>query len=95
MTPWATPELLAWLKGTDPAQVPASRITGDAALRSTTGPTAVVGVPTDGGRVQVTLKQHRGTWAAAALAPDDAPPGAPTPSLGPARSGSAPSGSEG
>ena len=82
MKPWATPDLLASLQGTDPAQVPASRVTGDAALRSTSGTTAVVTVPTDGGRVAITLTKSGGRWHAAALAPDEAPPGAPTPSLG-------------
>lgn len=82
MKPWATPGLVASFTGTDPAQVPATRLTGDAALKSTHGTTAAVTVPTDGGRVLVQLVVQAGAWKAATLAPDDAPPGAPTPSLG-------------
>jgi hypothetical protein len=40
-------------------------------------------VPTDGGRVSVAMVTTGGTWKAKGLAPGDAPPGAPTPSLGP------------
>jgi hypothetical protein len=86
MKPWATTELLASLDGTDPAQVPASRITGDAALVKTTGTSSTVSVPTDGGRVSVAMVTAGGAWKANGLAPDDAPPGAPTPSLGPSQS---------
>lgn len=84
MKPWATASLVSSLIGTNPAQVPATRLTGDPALKSTQGMTAAVSVPTDGGRVLVQLVDQGGGWKAAALAPDDAPPGAPTPSLGPA-----------
>lgn len=84
MKPWATTSLVSSLTGTDPAQVPATHLTGDPALRSTHGTTAAVSVPTDGGRVLVQLVDQAGRWKAAALSPDDAPPGAPTPSLGPA-----------
>jgi hypothetical protein len=84
MKPWATAALVGSLTGTDPAQVPASRVTGDAALTSTEGSSASVSVPTDGGRIAVGLVSQAGGWKASSLAPDDAPPGAPTPSLGPA-----------
>lgn len=84
MKPWGTPSLLSSLTGTDPAQVPATRVTGDAALKSIKGATATVSVPTDGGRIAVDLVNQSGTWKANTLAPDDAPPGAPTPSLSPA-----------
>jgi hypothetical protein len=84
MKPLATPALLESLTGTDPTQVPATRVSGDAALKATKGSTATVSVPTDGGRILVDLLRQAGAWKASALAPDDAPPGAPTPSLGPA-----------
>jgi hypothetical protein len=84
MRPWATASLLASLTGTDPAQVPASAVVGDAALRATTGTTATVSVPTDGGRVAVAMVAATGAWKANGIAPDDAPPAAPTPTLDPA-----------
>jgi hypothetical protein len=86
MRPWATPDLVESMAGTDPAQVPATKVTGDAALRATRGDSATVSVPTDGGRIAVELVRQAGAWKATTLAPDDAPPGAPTPSLGPAAS---------
>lgn len=85
MRPWSTASLLASLKGTDPRQVPASRVTGDAALLRTSGTSAVVSVPTDGGRIAVSMISTAGIWKANGLAPDDAPPGATTPSLGPSQ----------
>ncbi len=86
MKPWATPSLIASLDGTDPTQVPASRVTGDAALVKTSGTAATVSVPTDGGRVAIAMVSQSSSWKANGLAPDDAPPGAPTPSLEPSRS---------
>ena len=88
MKPWATDKLISSLKGTNPAQVPATKVTGDAALTSTQPGAATVSVPTDGGRVAVGLVQASGTWRANTLAPDDAPPGAPTPPLDPNTTGS-------
>lgn len=88
MKRWGTPSLLSSLTGTDPAQVPATRVTGDAALKSIKGTAATVSVPTDGGRIAVDLVNQSGTWKANTLAPDDAPPGAPTPSLSPATANS-------
>lgn len=88
MKRWGTPSLISALTGTDPAQVPATRVTGDAALKSIKGATATVSVPTDGGRIAVDLVNQSGTWKANTLAPDDAPPGAPTPSLSPATASS-------
>jgi hypothetical protein len=83
MRPWTTTELVLSMSGIDPAQVPATKVTGDAALTATKGDTATVSVPTDGGRVAVELVRQSGAWKAVTLAPDDAPPGAPTPTLGP------------
>ena len=88
MKPWGTPSLLSSLTGTDPAQVPATRVTGDAALKSIKSTTATVSVPTDGGRIAVDLVSQGDMWKANTLAPDDAPPGAPTPSLSPATASS-------
>ena len=84
MKPWASESLISSLSGTDPSQVPATRVTGDAALKSTKGATATVSVPTDGGRISVVVVGAHGRWRAHTVAPDDAPPGAPTPTLGPA-----------
>lgn len=89
MKPWATADLVSSMTGTDPTQVPATKVTGDAALRVIKAKTATVSVPTDGGRVAVVLVQQSGAWKADSLAPDDAPPGAPTPALGPTTTASA------
>jgi hypothetical protein len=64
MRPWATADLVSSMSGTDPAQVPATKVTGDAALRATKADTATVSVPTDGGRIAVELVQQSGVWKA-------------------------------
>lgn len=87
MKPFATSKLTASMTGTDPAQVPATTVTGDARLTLMKGRAAAVSVPTDGGRIAVGLVQQAGTWKADTLAPDDAPPGASTPSLAPSTTG--------
>lgn len=81
MEPWASPELLRALASTDPAQVPADRVTGDARLVSSAKTSATVLVPTDGGDVLVTLSAAGGGWKARDIAPADEPPAAETPSL--------------
>lgn len=81
MEPWASSELLRALASTDPAQVPADRVTGDARLVSSAKTSATVLVPTDGGDVLVTLSASGGGWKARDIAPADAPPAAETPSL--------------
>lgn len=81
MERWASPELLRSLASTDPAQVPADRVTGDARLVSSAKTSATVLVPTDGGDVLVTLSASGGVWKARDIAPADAPPAAETPSL--------------
>lgn len=81
MEPWASSELLRALASTDPAQVPADRVTGDARLTSSAKTSATVLVPTDGGDVLVTLTASGGGWKARDIAPADAPPAAETPSL--------------
>jgi hypothetical protein len=87
LTPWATPKLLAALAATSPDQVPATQVTGDAALIVRTVSTAQVSVPTDGGRVAVALIVQAGSWKADGIAPDEQPPGATTPPLGPTPAG--------
>lgn len=81
MERWASPELLRSLASTDPEQVPADRVTGDAQLVSSAKTSATVLVPTDGGEVLVTLSASDGGWKARDIAPADAPPAAETPSL--------------
>lgn len=81
MERWASPELLRSLASTDPAQVPADRVTGDGRLISSAKSSATVLVPTDGGDVLVTLSASDGGWKARDIAPADAPPAAETPSL--------------
>lgn len=81
MERWASPELLRSLASTDPAQVPADRVTGDGRLVSSAKASATVRVPTDGGDVLVTLSASGGGWKAQDIAPADAPPAAETPSL--------------
>jgi hypothetical protein len=55
MKPWATAQLVSSLTGTDSAQVPATKLTGEASLRASKGATATVVVPTDGGAVAIEL----------------------------------------
>ncbi|KRE56425.1 hypothetical protein ASG70_04725 [Phycicoccus sp. Soil748] len=87
MKPWATTRLTKSMEGADPTQVPATRVTGDAAIRTIATDRATVSVPTDGGRIAVGVVQQAGTWQADSLAPDDAPPGASTPALQPTTTG--------
>lgn len=81
MKPWATPGLIRSLASTDPAQVPADRVMGDARLASSTKTSATAIVPTDGGDVLVTLSAAGRGWKVRDIAPADAPPAAETPSL--------------
>lgn len=80
LAPFCTPQLAASLRTVDPGRVPASRVVGSArAAVSSHG--AVVSVPTDGGSVELNLVAVEGGWKVSAIAPADAPPGAPTPLL--------------
>lgn len=80
LAPFCTPQLAASLRTVDPGRVPASRVVGSArAAVSSHG--AVVSVPTDGGSVELNLVPVDGGWKVSAIAPADAPPGAPTPLL--------------
>ena len=84
--PFITPALAAGLAQTDPARVPATKVTGEAVLLTASATSAQVRVPTDGGSIVVTLKRAgSGPWQVSDVAPAGQPPGAPTPDLHPAR----------
>jgi hypothetical protein len=83
--PFVTRALATGLAQTDPAHVPATRVSGEALLMTASATSARIRVPTDGGAIVVTLT--RGTsrpWEVSDVAPADQPPGAPTPDLQPA-----------
>jgi hypothetical protein len=85
--PFVTPALAAGLAQTDPARVPATKVTGEAALVTASPTNASVRVPTDGGSIVVTLtRAASGGWQVSDVAPAGQPPGAPTPDLHPATS---------
>lgn len=85
--PFVTPALAAGLAQTDPARVPATKVTGEAQLLTASATVARVKVPTDGGSIVVTLtRTASGAWHVSDVAPADQPPGAPTPGLHPATS---------
>jgi len=85
--PFVTPALAAGLAQTDPARVPATKVTGEAVLLTASATSAQVRVPTDGGSIVVTLKRAgSGPWQVSDVAPAGQPPGAPTPDLHPATS---------
>ena len=82
--PFVTPALAAGLGQTDPARVPATKVTGEAVLLTASASFAQVRVPTDGGSIVVTLKQgSSGSWQVSDVAPAGQPPAAPTPDLRP------------
>lgn len=85
--PFVTPALAAGLAQTDPARVPATKVTGEAVLLTASATSAQVRVPTDGGSIVVTLKRAgSGHWQVSDVAPTGQPPGAPTPDLRPTTS---------
>ena len=85
--PFVTPALAAGLAQTDPARVPATRVTGEAVLLTASATSAQVRVPTDGGSIVVTLSRAlSGLWQVSDVAPAGQPPGAPTPDLRPSTS---------
>lgn len=86
--PFVAPSLLKTLSSTDPAQVPASTVTGEAKLLRTTVTSEVVEVPTNGGPVAVTLHAAGGRWKVTDIEPADQPQAAPTPALTMSGSGS-------
>jgi hypothetical protein len=63
LRPYVVPEYVVELASVDPANVPATAVTGPAAVVSATATVVEVNVPTDGGVVHlVVLAQHDGTW---------------------------------
>jgi len=85
--PFVTPALAAGVAQTDPARVPATKVTGEAVLLTASATSAQVRVPTDGGSIVVTLKRAgSGPWQVSDVAPAGQPPGAPTPDLRPTTS---------
>jgi hypothetical protein len=85
--PFVTPALATGLAQTDPARVPATKVTGEAALVTASATSASVRVPTDGGSIVVTLtRAASGGWQVSDVAPAGQPPGAATPDLHPATS---------
>ncbi len=80
LTPLTTASFRESLSGSDPARVPASKVTG-AARGQQSGSRALVTVPTDAGALEVSVVREGGQWKVADIAPADAPPGAPTPTL--------------
>jgi len=82
--PFVTPALAAGLAQTDPARVPATKVTGEAVLLTASATSAAVRVPTDGGSIVVTLtRAASGPWQVSDVAPAGQPPGVPTPDLQP------------
>ena len=82
---FVTPALAAGLAQTDPARVPATRVTGEALLLTASATFARVRVPTDGGSIVVTLTRAASRpWQVSDVAPVGQPSGAPTPNLHPA-----------
>jgi hypothetical protein len=80
--PLVTSDLAKGLAQTDPAHVPATKMTGEAVLLTSSGHSAEVRVPTDGGSIVVTLiRKSSDAWLISDVAPADQPPGAPTPDL--------------
>lgn len=80
--PFVTPVLAAGLAQTEPARVPATKVTGEALLVTVSATSARVRVPTDGGSIVVTLaRAASGPWLVSDVAPAGQPSGAPTPDL--------------
>jgi hypothetical protein len=80
--PFVTSDLADGLAQTDPAHVPATKVTGEAVLLTSSSHSAEVRVPTDGGSIVVTLqRESTDPWLISDVAPADQPPGAPTPDL--------------
>lgn len=61
VVPYVAPEARVELKSIDPRNVPASKVTGKATVRSRTGSVATVRVPTDADPIDVTLLRQRDT----------------------------------
>lgn len=63
LAPFVVPEYLAILESVDPSTIPATAVTGDPTIRTTSAAVAEATVPTDAGAIQlVLLTQPDGTW---------------------------------
>ena len=80
LRPLCTAAFQLTLETSDPGRVPASRVTGPARVGASSSG-ALVMVPTDAGAVVVSVVREGDVWKVVNIAPDDPPPGAPTPTL--------------
>ncbi|MEU4243986.1 hypothetical protein [Actinoplanes sp. NPDC026619] len=71
--PWATPPYAQLLADTDPANVPAHAVTGAPDPVSSTTAVLVADVPTDAGKIRVTVVNTGGRWLVAAARPTATP----------------------
>jgi hypothetical protein len=63
LAPFVVPEYLATLESVDPNTIPATAVTGDPTIRTTSAAVAEATVPTNAGALQlVLLTQPDGTW---------------------------------
>jgi hypothetical protein len=62
LTPHATAALMSKLKDTDPAGVPAQRVTGDVRVEMRSPSLAEVTIPVDSGMVRLRLVPNAGRW---------------------------------
>ena len=83
MRPYARPEFIAQLSHTDPARVPASKVTSQPVAVLTASATAVFRFATDAGRVDVSTKKSGASCLVSDLEPSNDVPAAPTPALTP------------
>jgi hypothetical protein len=87
MRPYARPEFIAQLSHTDPARVPASKVTSQPVAVLTASATTAFRFATDGGRVDVSTKKSGASCLVSDLEPANDVPGAPKPTLTPLPAG--------
>ena len=83
MRPYVSPELMAQLGRTDPARVPASRVSGQPVAVPTGSGAQTLRFATDGGRVDVVTHKAGSSCVVSDIEPAGDVQGAPTPSLTP------------
>lgn len=83
MRPYARPELISSLSHTDPARVPASKVTSQPVAVMTGSGTPAFRFATDGGRVDVSLMRSGASCLVSDIEPANDVPGAPKPALTP------------
>lgn len=83
MRPFASPDLLTQLSRTDPARVPASRVTGRPVGVVTHSGAHALRFATDGGRVDASTQKRGSACVVSDIEPAGDVQGAPTPSLTP------------